>query len=66
MVYTTALLFGHGLPVLSEEESVVEMIGKYFFQRATPGREANSARRGSVESWDERDSNPPCKFPFKS
>lgn len=44
---------------MSEEESVVEMIGKYFFQRTTPGRKTTSARRGSVESCDERDNNSP-------
>ncbi|XP_022607657.1 DNA damage-inducible transcript 4-like protein [Seriola dumerili] len=59
MVYTTALLFGHGVPVLSEEESVVEMIGKYLSQLTSPGRKTSSARRGSVESCDETDSNSP-------
>ncbi|XP_035524671.1 DNA damage-inducible transcript 4-like protein [Morone saxatilis] len=59
MVYTTALLFGHGVPVLPEDESLVEMIGKYFFQRRSPGRKTTSVRRGSVESWDERDINSP-------
>ncbi|XP_039975468.1 DNA damage-inducible transcript 4-like protein [Xiphias gladius] len=59
MVYTAALLFGHGVPVLSEEESVVEMIGKYFLQLTSPGRKASSARRGSVESCDERENNSP-------
>eukprot|EP00064_Thunnus_orientalis_P010885 superscaffoldBa00001516_g10914 len=57
MVYTTALLFGHGVPVLSEEESVMDMIGKYFLQLTSPGRERSSARRGSVESCDETDNN---------
>ncbi|XP_030001017.1 DNA damage-inducible transcript 4-like protein [Sphaeramia orbicularis] len=58
MVYTTALLFGH---ILSEEKSVADMIGKYFFQLPTSqrGRPATSARRGSVESCDETDSNSP-------
>ncbi|XP_071313297.1 DNA damage-inducible transcript 4-like protein [Trachinotus anak] len=59
MVYTSALLFGHAVPVLAEEESVVEMIGKYFFQLTSPGRGTSSARRGSVESCDERDSTSP-------
>ncbi|XP_068571465.1 DNA damage-inducible transcript 4-like protein-like [Cebidichthys violaceus] len=59
MVYTAALLFGLGVPVLSEEESVVEMIGKYFLQLASPDRETSSARRGSVESCDETDNNSP-------
>ncbi|XP_036931932.1 DNA damage-inducible transcript 4-like protein [Acanthopagrus latus] len=52
MVYTTAPLF------LSEEESVVEMIGKYFSQLTSPGTRSPSARRGSVESCDETE-NPP-------
>ncbi|XP_040903393.1 DNA damage-inducible transcript 4-like protein [Toxotes jaculatrix] len=59
MVYTAALLFGHRVPVLSEEESVVEMIGKYFFQLRSPGRKTGSARRGSVESCDERENSSP-------
>ncbi|GAA6224273.1 DNA damage-inducible transcript 4-like protein [Lates japonicus] len=59
MVYTTALLFGHGVPALAEEESVVEMIGKYFSQLTTPGAKTSSARRGSVESCDERENTSP-------
>ena len=63
MVYTTALLFGHGVPVSSEEESVVDMIGKYFSQlTSAPGRRTPSARRGSVESCDEKHINSPCKL----
>ncbi|KAK5865162.1 hypothetical protein PBY51_016349 [Eleginops maclovinus] len=59
MVYTAALLSGNpGLPVLSEEESVLEMIGKYFLQLTSPGRGTNSARRGSVESCDDRENSP--------
>ncbi|XP_061582377.1 DNA damage-inducible transcript 4-like protein-like [Cololabis saira] len=57
MVYSTALPFGHRVPVFSEEESLVEMIGKYFLQLASPGRRMKSARRGSVESCEERDCN---------
>ncbi|XP_070769489.1 DNA damage-inducible transcript 4-like protein [Enoplosus armatus] len=57
MVYTTALLFGHGVPVLSEDESVVEMIGKYFSKLTSPSPKTRSARRGSVESCDETDNN---------
>lgn len=57
MVYTTALLFGHGVPVLSEEEGVVEMIGRYLSQLTGPGRKTGSVRRGSVESCDEREPN---------
>ncbi|KAM6999967.1 DNA damage-inducible transcript 4-like protein [Tautogolabrus adspersus] len=53
MVYTTALPFGHGVPVMSEDESVMEMIGKYFSQFKSP------SRRGSVESCDETDYNSP-------
>ncbi|XP_068181883.1 DNA damage-inducible transcript 4-like protein-like [Antennarius striatus] len=52
MVYSTSLLFGHGASVLSEEESVIAMIGKYFSQLTSPGRGPTSARRGSVESSD--------------
>lgn len=63
MVYTTALLFGHGVPALSEEEGVVEMIGKYFSQLTSSGRSRTSARRGSVESCDESE-NSSCKFSF--
>ncbi|XP_034546876.1 DNA damage-inducible transcript 4-like protein [Notolabrus celidotus] len=59
MVYTTALLFGHGVPVMSEEESVMEMIGKYFSELTSPGRKTSSARRGSVESCDETENNQP-------
>ncbi|XP_047441252.1 DNA damage-inducible transcript 4-like protein-like [Mugil cephalus] len=59
MVYTPALLLGHGMSALSEEDSVVEMIGKYFFQLTSPGGGTSSARRGSVESCDEKESNSP-------
>ncbi|XP_044060218.1 DNA damage-inducible transcript 4-like protein-like [Siniperca chuatsi] len=59
MVYTTALLFGHGVPVLPEEESLVEMIGKYFCQLTAAGIKTSSARRGSVDSCDERDNRSP-------
>ncbi|XP_042349346.1 DNA damage-inducible transcript 4-like protein-like [Plectropomus leopardus] len=59
MVDTAALLFGHGAPVFAEEESVVEMIGKYFLQLTSPSRKTSSARRGSVESCDETDNNLP-------
>ncbi|KAI3351988.1 hypothetical protein L3Q82_020810 [Scortum barcoo] len=59
MVYTAALLFGHGVPGLSEEESVVDMIGKYFCQLTSPGQKRSSARRGSVESCDDSESNSP-------
>ncbi|XP_029297182.1 DNA damage-inducible transcript 4-like protein [Cottoperca gobio] len=59
MVYTAALPFGHPeVPVLLEEESVVEMITKYFLLLTSPGRKTSAARRGSVESWDERDNSP--------
>lgn len=62
MVYTTALLFGHRVPVWSEEEGVLDMIGKYLFQLASPGQETSSVRRGSVDSYDETDTGVPCKF----
>lgn len=50
---------GHGPPEPAEDDSVVEMIGKYFLQFASPGRQTSAARRGSVDSCDERESNPP-------
>nr|XP_020485384.1 DNA damage-inducible transcript 4-like protein [Labrus bergylta] len=57
MVYTTALLFGHGVPVISEDQSVMDMIGKYFSQLTSPGQQTSPGRRGSVESCDETDYN---------
>ncbi|XP_029918600.1 DNA damage-inducible transcript 4-like protein [Myripristis murdjan] len=59
MVYTTALLFGHGLPVSSEDESVADMIGKYFSQLTAPAQKRSCARRGSVDSCDEMDKSLP-------
>ncbi|KAK2903843.1 DNA damage-inducible transcript 4-like protein-like [Channa argus] len=59
MVYSTALLFGNGGPVLTEEESAVEMIGKYFFQLTAPGSKSSSARRGSLESCEDPDNQSP-------
>ncbi|CAK6974145.1 DNA damage-inducible transcript 4-like protein-like [Scomber scombrus] len=59
MVYTTALSFGDGVRVLSEEESFTNMIGKYFLQLTSPGGVGSSARRGSVESCDETDNHTP-------
>ncbi|KAM9795616.1 DNA damage-inducible transcript 4-like protein [Neosynchiropus ocellatus] len=56
MVYTAALLFGPGLPVPSGETSVIDMIGRYLFPAAVPGRERSCVRRGSVESCEELDS----------
>ncbi|XP_068596512.1 DNA damage-inducible transcript 4-like protein-like [Brachionichthys hirsutus] len=53
MLHTAAALCGHGLPFLSEEESVLAMIGKYFSQLTSP------VRRGSVESSDGENSSPP-------
>ncbi|XP_054647562.1 DNA damage-inducible transcript 4-like protein-like [Dunckerocampus dactyliophorus] len=58
MVYTTALLFGQGVPVLGEEESLIDMIGKYFFRLASPRQEWSLVRRGSVESCDDTDISP--------
>lgn len=61
MVYTAALPFGHGLRVRpEEEEGVVDMIGKYFCQLASPDQAAASARRGSVDSCDERENAAAC------
>ncbi|XP_026186323.1 DNA damage-inducible transcript 4-like protein [Mastacembelus armatus] len=59
MVYTAALVFGHG--AFTEEESVVGMIGKYFSQLCSrpPGSKTGSARRGSVESCDESENSSP-------
>uniref|UniRef100_A0A3B5LZP5 Uncharacterized protein n=1 Tax=Xiphophorus couchianus TaxID=32473 RepID=A0A3B5LZP5_9TELE len=44
MVYIAAMPFGHGVSVLTEEESVVEMIGKYFFHHNSPGRGSSSLK----------------------
>ncbi|CAL8264221.1 unnamed protein product [Lota lota] len=58
MVYTTALAIGHGLPMpSSEQESVFEMIGKYFFPFTSNKRTGFASRRGSVESCDEIEKN---------
>ncbi|TNN65576.1 DNA damage-inducible transcript 4-like protein [Liparis tanakae] len=59
MVHTAAQVSGHAPPEPAEDDSVVEMIGKYFLQLASAGREASAARRGSVESCDEKESNTP-------
>ncbi|XP_026212889.1 RTP801_C domain-containing protein [Anabas testudineus] len=59
MVYSTALLFGHGLPVLTEEERVAHMIGNHFFHLTSPGSKTSSARRGSVESCEETENHSP-------
>lgn len=61
MVYGTALLFGNGLPVLTEEDKIVEMIGNYFFHLTSPGLKS-SARRGSIESCEETENHSPCKL----
>ncbi|XP_037316691.2 DNA damage-inducible transcript 4-like protein-like [Pungitius pungitius] len=53
---TSARLFGHTSAALSEERSVAAMIGRYFLQLTSPDRETSSARRGSVDSCDEKDS----------
>ncbi|XP_041845559.1 DNA damage-inducible transcript 4-like protein [Melanotaenia boesemani] len=60
MVYTAALPFGHIARAWPEEDSVIEMIGKYFFQLTFPGRKLSSVRRGSVESCDEKENTSPC------
>ncbi|XP_028315783.1 DNA damage-inducible transcript 4-like protein [Gouania willdenowi] len=57
MVYTAALLFGHGLSVLSEDKSVQHMRGKSFCGPSVD-RQTKSARRGSVESCEESYSSP--------
>ncbi|XP_005916667.1 DNA damage-inducible transcript 4-like protein-like [Haplochromis burtoni] len=53
MVYSSALVFGH---LLSEEENVVEMIGKCFCPLKITGQKMSSSRRGSVESYEESES----------
>lgn len=53
MVYTAALILGHGMPVLSEEESVVDMMRKFLFQRTSGEKRSSGGRRGSVDSCDE-------------
>ncbi|XP_055015169.1 LOW QUALITY PROTEIN: DNA damage-inducible transcript 4-like protein-like [Boleophthalmus pectinirostris] len=60
MVYTTALLFGHGVPVLPEENGVVDLIEKFLFPKTSTGSKmppAHSARRGSVESYEDADNH---------
>ncbi|KAJ3587728.1 hypothetical protein NHX12_011325 [Muraenolepis orangiensis] len=59
MVYTTALVIGHGGPPSSSEQDggVFEMIGKYFFRFASNQRRSFDSRRGSVESCDEIEKN---------
>ncbi|XP_035505798.1 DNA damage-inducible transcript 4-like protein-like [Scophthalmus maximus] len=65
MVYTPALLLGHGghgVPGLPAEGDggVAAMIGKYWSQLTSPGgRQTSAARRGSVDSCDDRDTNSP-------
>ncbi|XP_034037297.1 DNA damage-inducible transcript 4-like protein [Thalassophryne amazonica] len=51
MVYTTGLLFGHGMSVVSEEERVADVMENQLFQRSLD-------RRGSVDSCDDTDSPP--------
>lgn len=51
MEYTPALL--SGLP--ADEHSVVDMIAKYLLPLRSPGRQSSSARRGSVDSCDEKE-----------
>ncbi|KAM3836026.1 DNA damage-inducible transcript 4-like protein [Diretmus argenteus] len=54
MVYTAALLLGHGRP------SPVQMIGKCSVQRLSASdRTGSCGRRGSVDSCDEMEKNPP-------
>lgn len=62
MVYSSALVFGH---LLSEEENVVEMIGKCFCPLKTTGQKMSSSRRGSVESYEESESISSCKLFIK-
>lgn len=66
MVYTAAFLFGHGLPSLSEDSSVVDMIERCFFPKnltsaidkeAVMPPEGRTTRRGSVESYEETDNH---------
>lgn len=66
MVFTAALLFGHGLPVLAEDSSVVDLIERCFFHKSpasTGGKrvmyppEGRTARRGSVESYEDTDNH---------
>lgn len=50
MVYTPVLVFGHGMPVMSEEDSIVEMMRKFLYQMTFTDK---SARRGSLESGED-------------
>ncbi|XP_046893084.1 DNA damage-inducible transcript 4-like protein-like [Hypomesus transpacificus] len=47
MVYTPALVFGHGMPVISEEDSVVELMRKFIYQITSSDK---GERQGSLES----------------
>lgn len=46
MVYTPALVFGHGMLIMSEEDSVVER--KFLYQITSSNKK--DTRRGSLES----------------
>ncbi|XP_037531957.1 DNA damage-inducible transcript 4-like protein-like [Nematolebias whitei] len=59
MEFTAALPFGQRVSAPSDEESVMERIGK-FFQLQPPERGTSSGRRGSVESCDETDTTSLC------
>ncbi|KAK2849473.1 hypothetical protein Q5P01_009307 [Channa striata] len=59
MVYSAALLLGHRAPVLTDGDSVADMIGKYFSQIAAPGSKTSSGRRGSVDSCEDPDNPSP-------
>uniref|UniRef100_A0A4W5LYV3 DNA damage-inducible transcript 4-like protein n=1 Tax=Hucho hucho TaxID=62062 RepID=A0A4W5LYV3_9TELE len=48
MVYTPALVLGHGIPIVSEEDNVVELMRKFLCQITSSDKKY--VRRGSIES----------------
>ncbi|CAB1337503.1 unnamed protein product [Coregonus sp. 'balchen'] len=48
MVYTPALVLGHGIPIASEEDNVVELMRKFIDQITSSDKKY--VRRGNIES----------------
>lgn len=48
MVYTPALVLGHGIPIVSEEDNIVELMRKFLCQITSSDKKY--VRRGSIES----------------
>lgn len=58
-------MFGHGVPLLSEENGVADLIERCFYPKNSTTEEmlppeARSTRRGSVESYEETDNQSLC------